>query len=104
MIIRNCRVVSPQGIAEAAVRFDSESGIILEVSPSAIAHPGEEEYDASGAFLLPGLIDIHCHLHHWSKCNFQGSRNLFYPRRHVKQLSGFLPVSSSWQKNQTELK
>jgi dihydroorotase len=61
MIVRNCRIVSPQGIFDSSVRFGEESGIIEEIGPSMPAN-GEEEYDAGGAFLLPGLIDVHCHL------------------------------------------
>ncbi len=61
MIIRNCRIAYPAGISEFSVAFGEESGIIEEVGPSLRSYGGEE-YDAGGALLLPGLIDVHCHL------------------------------------------
>ncbi len=61
VIIKNAKLVFPQGLREWEVRFDENAGVISEAGGRVSSH-GEEVFDASGLFLLPGLVDAHVHL------------------------------------------
>ncbi|MBI3588158.1 dihydroorotase family protein [Candidatus Micrarchaeota archaeon] len=61
MIIRNARIVFPDGIVEGCVQFDDSAGLIEQVGKT-IGAQGEETVDAQGAYLLAGLIDCHTHM------------------------------------------
>ncbi|MGH9433034.1 MAG: amidohydrolase family protein [Terriglobia bacterium] len=61
IVLRRAHVIDPsQGIAQVldvAVR----GGIIAEVGPSLVAPAATAERDLSGAYVCPGLIDLHGH-------------------------------------------
>ncbi|MBQ9269454.1 MAG: amidohydrolase [Oscillospiraceae bacterium] len=63
MVITNAYIYPVEGdpIPQGYLRF---SDIIEEMGPMADFSPtaGEETFDAEGAWLLPGLVDIHTHL------------------------------------------
>ena len=59
LVIRRARVVCPNGILEGGVAVDN--GVIVAVGLDAGLPPGEQEIDAAGKVLLPGLIDTHVH-------------------------------------------
>jgi len=54
LIIKNGTVVGPDGLHQGDVRL--EGGRIVEAGPPL---SGDEVIDASGAWVLPGLVDIH---------------------------------------------
>src|SRR5580765_2490689 len=60
LIIRNGLIVSDQGRMQADVRVRGEK--IVEIGARLAATPGAREIEASGMFLLPGIIDTHTHL------------------------------------------
>lgn len=60
IVIHNGLVVGEDGRLQADIRIRGES--IVEIAPRIVASPGAREIDASGMFLLPGIIDTHTHL------------------------------------------
>lgn len=56
MIIKNCRVVRPNGISKGSVQFSN--GRITRIG----RFTGPDAIDAKGMLLLPGLVDPHVHL------------------------------------------
>ena len=55
-VIKNARLVTPEGIMErASLRVDK--GMIAEISEAELS--GKQEIDAHGNYLFPGFIDIH---------------------------------------------
>lgn len=61
LIVKGGKVVQPHGIAEADVV--AENGRITAIEAwGAVrrAEPGDTVVDATGAWVLPGLVDIHC--------------------------------------------
>jgi dihydroorotase (multifunctional complex type) len=58
MIIKNGRIVSPEGIISADVEV--KGGRIKKVAKGIASHG--EVVDAAGLYVLPGLIDAHVHL------------------------------------------
>ena len=66
LVIRGATLIDGTGgppRTDIAVRV--ERGVIAAVAPSAAlpSAPGETEIDARGRFLLPGLVDMHVHVH-----------------------------------------
>lgn len=59
LVIRNAKVVSPEGIIEASVAILGE--IIVAIGDDALMPPTRAEFDARGLHLLPGAIDSHVH-------------------------------------------
>lgn len=59
MIVKNARIVSPDGIIEANIHAENER--ITRITRSETKE-GEEVIDAKGLLVLPGLIDAHVHL------------------------------------------
>jgi dihydroorotase len=59
LLIRNAQVVTPEGITPADVRV--EDGKIAEIAPGLEPRAGEEQVDATGLHLMPGVIDPQCH-------------------------------------------
>src|SRR5438270_13839514 len=57
MLIRNGQVVTPSGEVDADVLVEGER--IAAVGPR--LPPADEEIDASGLYVLPGVIDPHTH-------------------------------------------
>ena len=59
-ILRGGTVVDQAGERRADVAF--EDGVIVEVAESIEPELGSEVYDASDAFVMPGLVDLHTHV------------------------------------------
>ena len=59
MIINNACVVTKNAVLEGGAVEFNEEGVITRVSASALQ--GEDMFDAEGAVLMPGFIDIHIH-------------------------------------------
>lgn len=58
-IIRNARLVNEGQVLERDVRV--EAGFIAEIGTSIQTRPGDEVLDATGQYLLPGVIDDQVH-------------------------------------------
>jgi len=60
LVIRNAKVVTPNGLIRGGVAVKGEK--ILEVAADGSLPRAEQELNAEGMILLPGLIDPHCHM------------------------------------------
>jgi dihydropyrimidinase/dihydroorotase len=59
-LVTGGRVVSPFGVEAADVAIDD--GAVAAVGPD-LAHDAERVIDADGAVVLPGVVDVHNHMH-----------------------------------------
>ena len=62
-VIKNCKVVKPNGIFSTGVGI--ENGKIALLVPDAYLPSAKRTIDAKGNYVLPGLVDAHTHLS-WS--------------------------------------
>lgn len=63
VLIRNVRVIDVmEGTARESMDVLVEGGIITHITAHPSSHVAKETIDAEGMSLIPGLIDIHCHL------------------------------------------
>jgi dihydroorotase len=58
IVIRNAKVLTPSGIAQATVAIDGATVRLVGAEPKANGH---QVIDADGAWLGPGLVDLHVH-------------------------------------------
>lgn len=61
MILRNGHVVDPANGIDGKCDIRFENGVITEVAP-VIHADGSDELDCRGAYVIPGLVDLHVHL------------------------------------------
>ena len=61
LLIQNGRILDPSQDLDAELDCLIEDGRIVRIEPD-IVEEGAELLDAEGAWVAPGLIDIHCHL------------------------------------------
>jgi dihydropyrimidinase len=59
-VIHNGLIINDTGKMAGDIRIQGEK--IVEIAPHITASPGAKEIDASGMFLMPGIIDTHTHL------------------------------------------
>ena len=59
IVIRNARVLTPSGVVQAAVVIEGDS--VRSVGPEPEVN-GHRVIEADGAWLGPGLVDLHVHL------------------------------------------
>lgn len=62
MLIKNGRVVDPAQGLDARLDLRLRGGFVSELGEALEAHGDEEIFDASGAYVAPGFIDMHVHL------------------------------------------
>ena len=62
LLIRNGVVVTPEGVAQAEIAITGEK--IVAVAAWGTFRESRTEYDATGKYVLPGLIDSHVHMAH----------------------------------------
>ena len=60
-IIKNGRVIDPANNLDTLLDIAFQDGKITEVGPN-LSHEGAEIIDATGLWVVPGLIDMHVHL------------------------------------------
>src|SRR6266702_7583803 len=60
LVIHNGLIINATGKMAADIRIQGEK--IVEIAPHITASPGAKEIDATGKFLMPGVIDTHTHL------------------------------------------
>jgi dihydroorotase len=61
LVVRNGRVLDPAQGLDAVMDVEIENGVIAEIGPRLDRHQFEQ-IDASGKWIVPGLIDMHVHL------------------------------------------
>ncbi len=61
LLIKNAIIVNSDKISEKPQDVLMERGVISKIAPSISAN-GVETLEAQGKYLLPGFIDMHCHL------------------------------------------
>ncbi|NTV48230.1 MAG: dihydroorotase [Geobacteraceae bacterium] len=62
MLIKNGRVIDPSQKIDGMLDVLVENGLIKEIGKGLSAPAGVETIDASGKYVVPGLIDMHVHL------------------------------------------
>lgn len=72
-VIRNARVVLPNAVIEADVAFERATGRITAVGPDLAGSDRENEIDARGLHLFPGVIDIHLHFNEPGRTEWEGA-------------------------------
>lgn len=62
LCIHNGKIID--GISESYYKGDVliDKGKIIEISCSALSHKADKVIDAEGLWVMPGFIDVHCHL------------------------------------------
>ena len=69
VVVRGGTVVTPEGMRQADVAI--EGGFIRAVEPEVPG--GQEEIDARGLFVFPGLIDVHVHFNEPGHTEWEGA-------------------------------
>ncbi|MDR0292164.1 MAG: N-acetylglucosamine-6-phosphate deacetylase [Elusimicrobium sp.] len=59
MLIKNAKIISSSGISDGNILI--ENGFIKETAPEIPAPAKAEIFDAGGAYVAPGFIDLHIH-------------------------------------------
>ena len=62
MIIRNCNIIDCTGKLPYHADVRIQDGKITEIGKILPADAVDDTYDASGAYLLPGLVNLHVHI------------------------------------------
>lgn len=62
MLLKNAKVVNPKTNYEGFSDIRIEDGYIKEIAANIIPASNEEIIDLSNKIIIPGLVDIHCHL------------------------------------------
>jgi D-hydantoinase len=60
LVLRNARLAMPEGIIRSELSVENE--VIKEIAMTGIPK-GEREVDVKGRIVMPGVIDVHAHLH-----------------------------------------
>lgn len=61
MIFRQARVISPANNLDEVLDINIEDGIIIDIAKN-IDDKGDKSVDCSEKIIMPGLVDMHCHL------------------------------------------
>jgi len=59
-IIKNCKIVNPDGISQTGIAINK--GKIVAMARDDMLPEAERIIDAQGNYLIPGVIDAHCHV------------------------------------------
>ena len=62
MLLKNAKIVNPKTNFEDISDIRIEDGIIQEITTNITPKLSEEIIDLTGKVIIPGLVDIHCHL------------------------------------------
>lgn len=62
LLIKNGRVIDPEQKIDDLLDVSVENGLIKEIGKGLSVPAGAEVIDASGKYVVPGLIDMHVHL------------------------------------------
>lgn len=76
LVIKNGRVIDPLNGIDCTTDVAVDGGCIRAVGPYEAA-PADNVIDAAGCYVLPGLIDHHCHLAPFAKIGLPGEAVCF---------------------------
>src|ERR1700741_5133750 len=62
LLIKNGRVIDPSQGMDATADILVEGGLVKEIGKNLKAPAGVETVDATGKYVVPGLVDMHVHL------------------------------------------
>jgi len=62
VLIRGGRIIDPARRLDAILDLRLRGGVVAEIGEDLQADAGEETFDAAGAFVAPGFLDMHVHL------------------------------------------
>jgi dihydroorotase len=62
LLIKGGRVIDPSQKMDDTLDVLVENGLVREIGKGLVAPAGADTIDASGAYVVPGLIDMHVHL------------------------------------------
>ena len=62
MLLKNAKIVNPANNFEDFSDIKIENELITEIGKNLIPKSNEEVIDLTGKIIIPGLIDMHCHL------------------------------------------
>ncbi|MBL0226282.1 MAG: dihydroorotase [Geobacteraceae bacterium] len=62
LLIKGGRVIDPSQKLDGTLDVLVENGVVKEIGKGLVAPAGAETIDASGKYVVPGLIDMHVHL------------------------------------------
>lgn len=62
MLLKGAKIISPEDNLNEILDIKIEDGIITEISPSISLQDANEVIDFAEKIIVPGLIDLHCHL------------------------------------------
>jgi allantoinase len=71
-VIRSRRVVTPTGVAPAAIHVDPATGVIARVADWDDVPIGADLVDAGELAILPGVVDTHVHLNEPGRTEWEG--------------------------------
>lgn len=69
LIVRGGKLVTPEGVTDADLGV--AEGRIARIAP-AIAEPAATEIDATGRYVMPGIIDAHVHFNEPGRTDWEG--------------------------------
>lgn len=61
MILRNGHIISPIDNLDEILDINIEEGVIVDIAKN-IPDNGSQNIDLAGKIIMPGLVDMHCHL------------------------------------------
>ena len=64
IIIKNCALVTPQGLRRAALAMEGDK--IVRIAAAIEPAEGDTVEDAAGCWVFPGFIDGHTHMQCWT--------------------------------------
>ncbi len=62
LVVKGGRIVTPDAVSAGSVGIDN--GKIVAIARDEICPPAKKTIDASGNYVLPGIVDPECHLGH----------------------------------------
>lgn len=62
MLLKNAKLINPKNNFEDFSDIKIENGFISKIEKNIIPEMNEEVIDLTGKIIIPGLIDMHCHL------------------------------------------
>ncbi|MEN8229500.1 MAG: amidohydrolase/deacetylase family metallohydrolase [Bacteroidota bacterium] len=62
LLIKNAHLIDPKNSIDQKMDVAVSDGVIAEVSPRIAAEKAKRMVDATGLYIVPGLIDIHAHV------------------------------------------
>ena len=62
ILLKNATLLAGEGFTEQSSDLAIRDGLISSIEAEIQTEPSDEVVDLSGCFVMPGLMDAHCHL------------------------------------------